>query len=644
MRGTFCILACWLGSTQSLHTGVLDSTTFEHIVVFPDTHGDVYSAMLSIWKAYVQIENPDMVWEEFQTAMYSTELEHFLPRTARVLVVQLGDLVDRGPDSQGCVWLFSRIPAVIGWKTLSLYGNHELGTMLGSMDGEVHPADFNEFGGARSRRAAFSPKGDIYEYMVSNFLGMLKLTSPIPYTDPSSASTLFVHAGIDLEWYKAFNIQKFGIDRFNRVVEEVLTSADDHTRVAGMLSLDDQRSPFWTRTFETMSELNLCGAYLEEILHLFEVARIVVGHNPQSDSKVRSRCNGRILITDVRMSRWMSKQVGPPGFSEGHPMALIMSLATDGRVSSIEAHYTDLEFQMLDSVQRLGGDVDTVRGGGPLVSTLRRSAKSTRDLLGGSSMFSLNAFAAHSASQVSVSTLGRPSRSDPNPRQYKLMTRDAFSSIYFAEWNEWRGVMQVFEEWPNFAQIRDLQKVLNLPFGIPTILKEGRHPRTGKLYLFMDCWAKMSLHQRFLAKGELQRAEVDELRRVVSFVHEVGLVLGLADKVGGAPPGVAPLKIFLSMFGFNADPMLETIQLVDFALLKLATREETAREAELVGWLIDDQTTGQAEEEEPEEPLKHSSSLDLEGFSDSFDLDIKNTILGIIEDDFSENDNEQMSN
>ncbi len=53
---------------------------------------------------------------------------------ARPLLLHLGDLIDRGPDSAGCVALLAAGPPLRGVPTLSLMGNHER-MMLDALDG-----------------------------------------------------------------------------------------------------------------------------------------------------------------------------------------------------------------------------------------------------------------------------------------------------------------------------------------------------------------------------------------------------------------------------------------------------------------------------------------------------------------------------
>lgn len=56
---------------------------------------------------------------------------------ASPLLVHLGDLIDRGPDSAGCVALLAAGPPIRGVPTVNLMGNHER-MMLAALDREHH--------------------------------------------------------------------------------------------------------------------------------------------------------------------------------------------------------------------------------------------------------------------------------------------------------------------------------------------------------------------------------------------------------------------------------------------------------------------------------------------------------------------------
>ena len=67
------------------------------------------------------------------------------------LLVHLGDLIDRGPDSAGCVALLASGPPIVGLPTVNLMGNHEWMMLAALRPGRHDDADrWLDNGGAES--------------------------------------------------------------------------------------------------------------------------------------------------------------------------------------------------------------------------------------------------------------------------------------------------------------------------------------------------------------------------------------------------------------------------------------------------------------------------------------------------------------
>ena len=78
---------------------------------------------------------------------------------------------------------------------------------------------------------------------------------------------------------------------------------------------------------------NWCQVELPRILDAFSVERIIVGHIPLADKRVLSTCEGKAILTDVTMSRWMERG--------GQPVAILMEISEMGNLSSMKAYYYD---------------------------------------------------------------------------------------------------------------------------------------------------------------------------------------------------------------------------------------------------------------------------------------------------------------
>ena len=323
------------------------------VVVIPDTHGDYLATLTSLHIAYTQIEEDKsslVPFSEFRSifdAIVSSNKypDHPIPTapSGSVILVQMGDMVDRGPDSKAVVEVFSNLHFVLGWTVRVLYGNHEIMSLLGEGQRYVHPRDLIRMCWPRVAAGRNFNAG-----ITKMAVGMVRVSAlpgvngRLSLTHPRNPNTLFVHAGIDLRWHKGFRDHQT-MQGINEVIQTLVNSP------YGLGQLDMPHSPMWTRQLSENDEKFVCGEPLARILYYFKVSRIVVAHSPQDDMQVKTRCGGRILLTDVKMSRWMSHEfVDEASSGGGRPVAVIMSMGVDGLLDSIVAHYTDLKTRTRD--------------------------------------------------------------------------------------------------------------------------------------------------------------------------------------------------------------------------------------------------------------------------------------------------------
>jgi hypothetical protein len=120
---------------------------YDYIVSVPDVHGDLEILIRSLWMAKVTIEKSqetasfDSFHKQVMEAMKAKD-QTVAPPSSRVLLVQTGDIVDRGPASLSCyraLWAAAR--DVLKWDLVNLFGNHEVMSMAGQADHYAHPAD-----------------------------------------------------------------------------------------------------------------------------------------------------------------------------------------------------------------------------------------------------------------------------------------------------------------------------------------------------------------------------------------------------------------------------------------------------------------------------------------------------------------------
>lgn len=86
--------------------------------------------------------------------------------------------------------------------------------------------------------------------------------------------------------------------------------------------LTDLQSAIWTRLFAEDPHSVVCDKVLPLIQEKFGINRIVIGHTPQEDHMMKSRCGGKIFLTDCGMIRWLFNDEGMPGL-------LVLRVGTD---------------------------------------------------------------------------------------------------------------------------------------------------------------------------------------------------------------------------------------------------------------------------------------------------------------------------
>ena len=324
--------------------GEIRADDYDKIFVIPDVHGDLDMFVRTLWLALVNVEGTnDVISEADLSALLQGELVDppSLPIStfSRVAVIQLGDLMNRGPKSIECFRVMQNIARVFGWKTISLYGNHEVMNMAGQFSTFLNLDDIGGFGDLVNRIAAVQPEGELYEQIVDLYQGMVRLVGPA--SDPTGATnTLFVHGGVTRRWLRYKRMLADGAKGSALVLK-----VNDYFREAasdfdGVEELHRDRSnPVWTRRLAyPFHQFEGCGE-VDELLKLFQVSRIIVGHTPQDDYSYKQLCDGKIIMADVKMSRWIDWSLGRPDpVVAGNPSLILMSMDWEHRLDSIVPH------------------------------------------------------------------------------------------------------------------------------------------------------------------------------------------------------------------------------------------------------------------------------------------------------------------
>jgi hypothetical protein len=211
------------------------------------------------------------------------------------VLVQTGDVLDRGDDDRAVFELLERLAAearAAGGAVHSLNGNHELMNAAGDLR-YVSPRGFAEFMDVpgldlssaelvtlpfeeRPRAAAFRPGGPFARKLAERPVAVVV------------GDTVFAHGGLEPEHARQ------GLERLNQQARAWLLGRS----VEGREILERRNSPVWNRTFGLGTKLD-CAA-LEQMLALVGAARLVVGHSIQNHG-VSEACERRVWRIDVGM-------------------------------------------------------------------------------------------------------------------------------------------------------------------------------------------------------------------------------------------------------------------------------------------------------------------------------------------------------
>tara|TARA_R110002073_G_scaffold140253_10_gene290867 strand:- start:28942 stop:29991 length:1050 start_codon:yes stop_codon:yes gene_type:complete len=204
-----------------------------------------------------------------------------------LLLVQTGDILDRGDDEQEILDLFAKLTieaAAAGGAIYQLQGNHELMNAMGDFRyvtrggfADFVTGDVPEPLTAEARARAFFPGGHYARKLAAH--DMVAIVG----------DSVFVHGGV---------LPRFtsSLEKSNRDARCYLLGALEEPPPAVL----DPEGPLWTREFS--NEDTDC-AKLEEALDALGVKRMVVGHTPQLRG-ITSACDGRVWRIDTGMASY----------------------------------------------------------------------------------------------------------------------------------------------------------------------------------------------------------------------------------------------------------------------------------------------------------------------------------------------------
>jgi len=257
------------------------------IVAIGDLHGDLDAARSALRLAGAIDGNDRWIGED-------------------LVVVQTGDILDRGDQESEIMALFDRLGGeaeTFGGAVHVLNGNHEI--MNSYLDFRyVTEGGFADFGEAGAAEAGATEAGDLGspDSLLSSFdpTQRQRVAAFRPGGPSARAlaqrpfslvveSTVFVHGGILPE-----HVDR-GLDGMEAEVHSwLLNEAPQPEWIRG------DRSPVWTRLYSDQPNFAACDT-LTQVLDRLGVQRMVVGHTVQKTG-VTAFCGGRVWCIDVGMA------------------------------------------------------------------------------------------------------------------------------------------------------------------------------------------------------------------------------------------------------------------------------------------------------------------------------------------------------
>lgn len=327
---------------QPVHQGTspCDITTTARIVAIGDVHG---------------------AFDRFRTLLRETKVIDGRDRWAggTTILVQTGDVLDRGPDSRRVLDLLMRLERDArraGGRVHALLGNHEVMRMVGHLR-DVSPAEYAAFRDGQSRQRLdrlyelmrterraqadaaqkpFDEREFRKAFYRDNAVGIVEMIRAFGATGRYGAwlrrrevmvrinGDVFMHGGLSSE------VASLGCQGLLSAVRHELASGPA-LPPAPLPLLSGAQGPLWYRG---LANDTLDTPAVDAILDTFGARRIIVGHTVTKTSRITPLHGGRVIAIDTGM-------LGAPFYPAGVAAALVISGDTytavyDGRTEPLD--------------------------------------------------------------------------------------------------------------------------------------------------------------------------------------------------------------------------------------------------------------------------------------------------------------------
>ncbi|HZI78888.1 MAG TPA: metallophosphoesterase [Vicinamibacterales bacterium] len=331
LAGGLLVLACWAANprAQPAPATPCQVTTTERIVAIGDVHG-AHDQFVAILRAAGLVNTRDR-WSG-----------------GRAVLIQTGDVLDRGKDSRKTLDLLRRLERDArgaGGQVIALTGNHEFMRLAG----DWRYVSAGEYGGfrdgtsvelreavrvrataaaeerARAEQRPFDAAAFKEQFLKEVPLGLIEMRQAFAagttYGDwlrarPAVArvnGVLFLHGGISDE------VAALGCEAINdAVAKDMKGLPGDPAQIASLFS-SREVGPLWYRGLAQEPESEFAPT-LDSILKRMGARAIVVGHTP-AVGRIMSRFGGRVVQIDSGM-------LGGTFYPGGAPSALVIEGGT----------------------------------------------------------------------------------------------------------------------------------------------------------------------------------------------------------------------------------------------------------------------------------------------------------------------------
>jgi predicted MPP superfamily phosphohydrolase len=286
-----------------------DIQTTERVVAVGDVHG-AFDNFVAILRAAHVIDNRNR-WSG-----------------RRAVLVQTGDILDRGPDSRKAIDLLRRLERDAqraGGRVVALLGNHELMRLISDWRyvsaGEIEAFRnrdsvqlrdqvqivLNEQAAQRAKAEGREHDPVAYrdQFLKEVPLGMIELRQAFgPQGEyarwvrgrPAVArinGVLFLHGGISAE------TATLGCDGINAAISKELAALPPPEQAASLMAASET-GPLWYRGL-ALEEEEEVATVLPTILEQMKARAIVMGHSTVLPGRIVTRLDGRIILIDTGM-------------------------------------------------------------------------------------------------------------------------------------------------------------------------------------------------------------------------------------------------------------------------------------------------------------------------------------------------------